>query len=201
MEIAVIAAGGYGAVGYGEDGLIAFLRAGRTAFFGFGHAYAPFFSLTVLAFRHEVAADFHHVVAHLVAVEHGCDGIGTVPFRHGGEVEHRARVVFNQTAVLDADFLVTHELAQAVDGFVGRPFFVFEAEAPRVDQRRNGDVERAVGGLGNGDGARDEPGGAAVEREVLVAVDFRQAALGIEHRQRRVHTIQRGEDVALQVLA
>jgi len=146
VENAVVAGGGEGAVVEGDDDLgVAALDD-----VGLFDADAPRFALGVAAFAVQFAAYFNKVVVDAEFFKFACHFVHAEAFGDGGKVKIGFGLGFGERglfAVLRQDDFVGTGLGGGfvdfgLGGFAG-DFFVW-SEAPKVDERTDGYVERAL---------------------------------------------------------
>lgn len=105
VELAVVAAGGHGAIGEAEDGL-EFLLNGERVVGGFGNAYSPGLLLLVESGDDDFSTNLHHQISHAVFLEQSGHDIATVAFGDGTAIEHGVRILFAEATTQELHFLI-----------------------------------------------------------------------------------------------
>ena len=198
VEVAIVAAGGHRTVGDVEHRLN-FAAGSQAVINGLVDADAPRQAVGADALDHDLAANLHHVVLHMVPLQHLGHDIAAVALGNGRAVEHHARVGFPDLPTLQRHFTVADNLQQAVHLPVGRLDSVLEAKAPGIDQRRHRNVECTLGNVGDDHRLTEHLDKHTVERHRPVLVDGRDDRPLVERRERLVHALQAGTYVVHQV--
>ena len=180
IEVAIVAAGGYGAVGDTQHRL-------EVAILGVLHRFVdtdmPGLAFVVMAAQHYLATYLHHEVLDAMRPQQTGHHITAIAFGNGAEVH-----------------LITY-LQQAVNLLGRRQLVMFEAKAPGIDQRSHMDIEGAIGLLVHGLRQLEnlaEHGGTLHCR--VAAVDAGNSGLGVKHRKLTINLLQLGLDLSLQVV-
>ena len=142
----------------------------------------------------------HHVVVHSLLVKQMRYPVHPISFGDGAAVQHHPFVVLRYFPVFHPDFLIPHELAEAVDDIRFYLDGVLEAESPRIHQRSHGDVEGSFRLGRNLLSQLEHMREVFVQQGVLIVVDAGNDGLRIVGREGIVHFHQRLLDVVLQVV-
>ena len=182
VEVAIVAAGGYSAVGQVHDILQARVDLGGVLLW-LVDAYAPEVLAGIEAAAVDLAADLDHVVLDAFGTEEVGHHVAHVALGDAREVEADARIVLDDMAIIvNAHFLVADEGLDAVDHLLRDVLAVLEAEAPQVDQRSAGDVEGAMRDLTDLEGTGQDGAQEGVDHDGgVVVVDAGDERGVVEH--------------------
>ncbi len=200
VVVAVVAAGGHGAIGEVEDGG-QLLIGTRRVVSCFVDAYTPRLALRIHTADDDFTANFNHEILNALTAQVVGDNINAEALGHGRAVKDDAGgVLLDMVVVKQTDVLIAHKLTEAVHLRTIGQLSVLEAKAPGIDEGSDGNVEGSTGGcadlLGEGEDGAEE----AVNLNVLVAIAAADDARWIEHGETAVNTKELGFDASLQII-
>ncbi len=152
---------------------------------------APFLLFGIFALCYNLAADFYEIVFNSKLVKQTGYHIAAVTFGNGAAIELGVRILLHHPSALrEAHLAVSHAL-QKFAYLVGiYTVFFLKTKAPCVHKRRNGDIECAVGVVGNLVGKIENVAEHAVYPHVAVLIDgcdnaplVERGKRGIDHRK------------------
>ena len=182
VVVAVVARGGKGAVGHGENHLqVAVDREGVVN--GFGDADAPLLALRVGASGYYLAAHLDKEILHALALEHEGYLVNGISLGYGRAVEHDAGVSLDYLPAHELHLVHAHDGAHTVNLDRGGEVALAETESPGVDQWCHGDVERSVGGVMHLTGKGEDADEVVVNLHISVLVYCGYDALLVEGRE------------------